>query len=163
MDKVKLVLRAFFESVKVSLESFILPTGKYLLPSLVVAIVILIVTVISTICGLFTLTSIPGALLGVLVLAGIYFVERGERHEISNFYRTAQTRVQAVIGRKEGPSSSEPAQIDGSNPEPSASGDTGSSGDDGHSSDTGVADGSPAGNQEFSSTSSEGLDDRDLD
>lgn len=163
MDKVKIILRAFFESVKVSLETFILPTGKYLLPAVVVAFVILVITIVSNIFGVFTLLSIPGAALGLLVLLGICFIERRERSEISNFYRAAQTRVQAVIGRKERPSSSEPAEVNGSNSETSADGDTGESGDDGLGSDTRVTNGSTAGDTELSGTTVEEQDDRDLD
>lgn len=163
MDKLKIILRAFFESVKVSLETFILPTGKYLLPAVAVAFVILIVTIVSNIFGVFTLLSIPGAALGLLVLLGICFIERRERSEISNLYRAAQTRVQAVISRKARPSSSESAEVDGSDSETGTAGDSEQGGDDRPGSDSGVIDGSAPGDTELSGVTTEGQDDRDLD
>lgn len=163
MDKLKIILKAFFESIKVSLETFILPTGKYLLPSVAVAAGIFAVTVVASILNVFTFLSIPGTGLGLLVLLGICFIERSERSEISNIYRAAQTRVRAVVSRKAGPASSEPVEVDGSDSEASSSGDEGSSGDGGLVSDTGVTDGSTSGDTEPSGVTAEGQDDRDLD
>lgn len=163
MDKVKVVLRAFFESVKVSLETFILPTGKYLLPAVGVAAVILLVTIICRIFDVFTLLSIPGAALGLLVLLGICFIERRERSEISNFYRAAQTRVQAVISRKARPSSGEPVEVNGSNITPGTAGNAEQSGDDRPGSDDRLINGGTTGDTEPSRIASEGQDDRDLD
>lgn len=163
MDKVKIVLRAFFESVKVSLETFILPTGKYLLPAVGIAFVILLVTIVSKILGVFTLLSIPGAALGLLVLLGICFIERRERSEISNLYRAAQTRVQAVISRKERLTSSESAEVNGSDTQSGTVGDTEQGGDDRPGSDTELTTGSTTGDTEPGGATSERQDDRDLD
>lgn len=117
MEKLKLVLKVFFESVKVSLSTFILPTGTYLLPAVGISLVILVVTIICKIFGLFTLLDIPGAALGCAVLLGICFIERKERSEISNIYRTVASTVSAVANRKARTSASESAELDGGSAE----------------------------------------------
>ena len=125
-QKLAIVLRALFESVKYSVEAFSLPTGKHLLPSLLFGVIILIVSII---CALFKLPCViewPGALLGCLVLVTILIIERSERREVSAFYRAAANRVQSVIqGAKE--LSSRRATQDG--PTLTVAGDSGSSAD----------------------------------
>lgn len=117
MDKLKIVLRAFFDSVRMSLETFILPTGTYLLPAVVISVVILIVTIICKLFDVFTLIDIPGAALGVALLLGICFIERKERNDISNIYRTVASRVSSVVNRKAGTPSDEPVELDGGSSE----------------------------------------------
>ena len=117
MEKLKLVLKVFFESVKISLSTFILPTGTYLLPAVCISFAILVVTIICKIFDLFTLLDIPGAALGCAVLLGICFIERKERSEISNIYRTVASTVSAVTNRKARTPTSEPAELDGGSTE----------------------------------------------
>ena len=119
MHRFKFILRAFFESIKVSVESFILPTGSYLIPSLIVSLVILVVVIISAIFNLPRILDIPGVALGVLLLGGILIIERSERSEVSNFYRTVTKSVQSVVGGKKRSASSETAEVAVNNTEES--------------------------------------------
>lgn len=98
-DKISVVLRAFFESVKYSVEAFSLPTGKHLLPSLLFGIIILITSVICKVFDLPYFLSWEGALLGVIILVVILIIERRERNEVSAFYRVASNSVQSVVQR----------------------------------------------------------------
>ena len=129
MERLKVILRVLFESVKVSIETFILPTGTYLLPSVCISAVILVVTILCKIFHVFTLLDIPGAVLGLVVLLGICFIERKERSDISNIYRAAQARVTAITRRQSRATVDAPDEIDndGDNSGGSGSGPAGAS------------------------------------
>ena len=160
MHRFKFILRAFFESVKVTVESFILPTGNYLIPSLLVSLAILVVVIISTILGLPRLLDIPGTLLGCVLLGGILFIERSERSEVSNFYRAAKTRVQSVVGRKEGPAPDTTAEVVGSNSSDSSEGSTDRPKSGGPDNNSAIDDWCSSGNSEPVETASQEPDDK---
>lgn len=122
MDKLDFVLKALFQSIKVSIEAFTLPTGKHLIPAFLISLGILVVTIICTIFGWFTVIQIPGAILGVLILLGIIIIERNERSEVSNFYRAVTTGIKNVTNRQANATPDEPAEVDASDPEPCPSG-----------------------------------------
>ena len=111
MDKLNLVLKALFQSVRVSVETFTLPTGQHLIPAFLISLSIFVVTLVCKLFGLFTVIQWPGALLGTLVLLGIIIVERSERSEVSNFYRVVAKGVNHITNRKTHSTSYEPAQI----------------------------------------------------
>lgn len=117
MDKLDIVLKALFQSIKISVEAFTLPTGKHLIPAFLTSLGILVITIICQIFGWFTVIKVPGALLGVLVLLGIIIIERNERSEVSNFYRAVATGIKNVTNRQTSTTTDESVEVNESDTE----------------------------------------------
>ena len=158
------ILDTFYTAIKKSIEEFVLPTGKHLIPATAIAAGIFGVTVVCKIFNLPTLLSIPGSGIGLGVLCLICFIERRERSEVSKLYRVVAQSVSRIAGGKKRPSTDKPNQVAGSNNTVSDSRDGNGqlSNDNSSGVHTAASEGSrPA--ERGSKSISEGSNDRDLD
>lgn len=93
------LITLLFTVLKESVDTVTLPTGKNLLPSLKYSCIILLASSLSKIFGLFTFISWQGALLGVVCLLCLCYIERSEDNEVSRLYRDVKLRANDIKRR----------------------------------------------------------------
>lgn len=77
-------------------DTFRLPTHSTLLLTLEYAALLLVCSIVSTLFHFYTFISWQGALLCVLALGVLIFIERSENDEIMQMYRNAQTQFNSA-------------------------------------------------------------------
>lgn len=105
------LLDILFKSIKDVIETITLPTGKSLVPSLIFASIITVISVVATIFKWplrFLGVDWRGAMLATLTLGVLLFIERRGYVEVSRLYRAAKTRAADLAERAKRPGAHEP-------------------------------------------------------
>lgn len=91
---------AFIQKMlNVIVEQALMPTGKNLVPTLVTAVSIFFLNIISRIIGFPCLLSWQGILLAVVVLVVILVIERSEYSAVSKLYGDVELRIKDLKER----------------------------------------------------------------
>ena len=99
MISLKEVLDIFFEMIESCVKNITLPTGDTYLSTLLYSAVIFVVSAISKLLGVITVVHWQGALLAVILLLVLAYIEGRGQSELSKLYRVAESSVTAVKKR----------------------------------------------------------------
>lgn len=102
MISLKELLDIFFEMLESCVKSITLPTGDTCIPTLLYSTVIFVVSLLSKLLGVVTLVRWQGALIAVILLLVLAYIEGRGRSELSKLYRVAESGIATIKKRAKG-------------------------------------------------------------